>query len=779
MNHTLPRFEVSGKTFGQAVFGGILFLSLIVPLIFSTAFYSYSTPKLVILQVGMVLLAVLWVVGMVLDGEIFLIDTPLYFIFFAFLAVHLISLFQSYNVFRGLDALFQYFCYFLIPVLVFHTVRSKRQLLLLAGVMALTGTIVATIGLLQHNGVYKFSYPWNVPVSTIGNVNFVAEYYNVVFPISLVLILAYRNILLKCAAVLACFLMACHLVVLGSRGGWLGCIVSLSIFGIAAMLRHYRVGRRIVEVVCVPVIVLVMSWPVIGSMMSSIQVGPNQRLESLAGDYWNRIAGRTEDALKLQDDSSRQRVYLWEDTFRMIFDRPVVGVGVGNFEYNIPRYMSRRALEVKMRMEKEVGSPLMPFRAHNEYLEVWAETGILGLGVFFLLLYQVAKTLYKQFKRYVEGDGDLLSVGLAAAFSATLAHSFFSTNLQDPASALHFWIVVGMIWSLKFNAEGEERIGLLVTDAGKVTFGVISAGGIAWIATLVFGVQTLLGDHRYHIGMLYFGQRAYAQAADHLERALRYPYPGSFAVSQALGMAHYNQGQWNEAVRAFRSSLIGHPNATRAHYYLGISLGKLKQHEKAIRHLRRAVELNPLMAGFHLELGSVLGEAGDSEEAIRELETAVRLDPNSPQAHHLLGLARKGAGDLDSAVKAYQKALEFDARDAEVLNSLAVVYVELERFSSAGQIFRSLAEDWPDRPQYRVNLAVVLLNTGQHGAALASCKKALEMDPEYASAYAVMGSVYESQGDLTKARWAYREALGRNPDDQVFRNSLRVLEGAP
>ena len=119
-----------------------------------------------------------------------------------------------------------------------------------------------------------------------------------------------------------------------------------------------------------------------------------------------------------------------------LISSPQLGVGAGSFECSFPRYAGPESLEMKESMERRTHGPLMARHAHNEYLEILAETGIPGLGIFCFLLYRIATALGSLLKRYVRGQGDILTVGLAAAFVSSLAHAFFSANLQNPASAI-------------------------------------------------------------------------------------------------------------------------------------------------------------------------------------------------------------------------------------------------------------------------------------------------------------------------------------------------------
>ncbi|HCR16273.1 MAG TPA: hypothetical protein DIU35_02220 [Candidatus Latescibacteria bacterium] len=767
---------LSGQTCRQGIVVGLVVMLLLVPLYFSPLFHDYEIPKIVIFQTITILLAVLGLVGMVLDGEISILDTSLYYTFLGFLAVHFISLYQASNVFQGLDLLFRYLCYFLLPVLVFHTVRTNRGLIQLAGVMALTGSIVAVVGLLQHNGVYSFNSRWNIPISTIGNVNFVAEYYNVVFPIAITLLFIPQRFWICLGALLSCFLMSCHLVVLGSRGGWLGATVALVIMGIVVAIRHFRISRRILDTVVVVVVVIGLGCPVAASLLSDIPVGADRTLGHLTADYWERTVNRTEDALKLKDDSSQQRVLLWEDTLRLVLDRPLFGVGVGNFEYHIPAYTSRQSLEVKMRMEEQNKMELMAYSAHNEYLEVWAETGILGLAFFCVLMYQISVALLKLLKRYLRGEETLLVVGLAGAFAATLTHSFFSTNLHDPASAVHFWIVVGMVWSLKMNAEGEGRLGLLLTEARGVALGLISAGMLVLTITVVLGVQTLLGAYNYCRGMVWFQREDYVEAAEFLEKASAYRYTHDFAVFQNLGMSLYNENKYEDAAMAFQKSLFRHRNNASASYYLGRTLSQLGRTDAALPHLKKSVDLNPLSAEYRTGWGEALGREGRGKEAIRELKEAVHLDPNAWEAVYALGYNYKEAGNYAEAISAYRKALALKPGKAEVTNSLAVGYSLNKEYENAHVLFARVAEDYPKRSDYQVNLAVSFLNLGKLENARLACQQALRIDANNAKAFAVTGSVYEAAGDVERAKLAYREALKRNPDDEGIRDRVRALE---
>lgn len=71
------------------------------------------------------------------------------------------------------------------------------------------------------------------------------------------------------------------------------------------------------------------------------------------------------------EQSVTERFLIWRSSIEMIKDNPILGVGFGNFE---PEYQSKYILpEARERWQGH---------AHNTYLQLWAENGVIGLGLF-------------------------------------------------------------------------------------------------------------------------------------------------------------------------------------------------------------------------------------------------------------------------------------------------------------------------------------------------------------------------------------------------------------
>lgn len=92
----------------------------------------------------------------------------------------------------------------------------------------------------------------------------------------------------------------------------------------------------------------------------------------LPAAFWQR-AGSIVPAIRKQEDTFGARLRLWRVALRMVEDRPIVGVGPGNYVAAYPRYARG-------------GDQLFQtFVTHNAYMGMAAETGVLGLGLFLLI----------------------------------------------------------------------------------------------------------------------------------------------------------------------------------------------------------------------------------------------------------------------------------------------------------------------------------------------------------------------------------------------------------
>ncbi|MCX7158623.1 MAG: O-antigen ligase family protein [Proteobacteria bacterium] len=131
---------------------------------------------------------------------------------------------------------------------------------------------------------------------------------------------------------------------------------------------------------------------------------------------------------------------------RMWRDFPVFGSGLGSFPVVFPRYSAEGTLESYT-------------HAHNDYLELAAETGLLGIGLLGLLVsFSFAAALRAQ---QLRKDPVMRGISFAAMMGiiALMIHSTVDFNLQIPANALTFVLLLAFAWASRHCGEGQAQPG--------------------------------------------------------------------------------------------------------------------------------------------------------------------------------------------------------------------------------------------------------------------------------------------------------------------------------
>lgn len=135
--------------------------------------------------------------------------------------------------------------------------------------------------------------------------------------------------------------------------------------------------------------------------------------------------------------SMQDRFYMWRIGWKIFLEHPIIGNGFNTFFLKFKEY---REDEFKNKR----GS-----YAHNGYLQIAADTGILGLMVFLLLICTAFRNIFKYIKEVKNAFYGTFALGLAAGLFAFLIHSFFDTNLQSLPLVTLFWFCLALLMSLK------------------------------------------------------------------------------------------------------------------------------------------------------------------------------------------------------------------------------------------------------------------------------------------------------------------------------------------
>ncbi|MCI0624390.1 MAG: O-antigen ligase family protein [Acidobacteria bacterium] len=129
-----------------------------------------------------------------------------------------------------------------------------------------------------------------------------------------------------------------------------------------------------------------------------------------------------------------ERIGLWQDGLKIVPDFLWFGTGMGTFKYVFPNY--RTQLDF-LNVDGVPRQALWNF-AHNDYLQLLIECGIIGFG---LAVWGMSLTV-GQFRQWQRSNGNaerhLLALSAFAGVLAILIHSLVDFNLHIPANALIF-----------------------------------------------------------------------------------------------------------------------------------------------------------------------------------------------------------------------------------------------------------------------------------------------------------------------------------------------------
>ena len=136
-------------------------------------------------------------------------------------------------------------------------------------------------------------------------------------------------------------------------------------------------------------------------------------------------------------DGGSGRSTLWLVAWRMSKDYAPEGVGLNNFRAVAPYYVRRPGA---LGYVEQIDTPHI---VHNTYLQLLAETGVIGLTLFAvvaLVCLSAARRAARVFERLGEQKLVALSRAVLLAGVAALAGQLFNTNVED----MRFWVVLAL-----------------------------------------------------------------------------------------------------------------------------------------------------------------------------------------------------------------------------------------------------------------------------------------------------------------------------------------------
>ncbi|WP_428898405.1 O-antigen ligase [Parelusimicrobium proximum] len=376
------------------------------------------------------------------------------------------------------------------------------------------------------------------------------------------------------------------------------------------------------------------------------------------------------------------RLATWRGVWSMAMESPVLGSGAASFRSVYPSFKRAEIFYIEGIHNAETQ------HAENEFLEVFATTGIIGLALMLSMICYLLVISYRKMKEFTY-DASLSPPALAYdlagyvfAFIAILAHNMFDVSLRFVSTGYFYALFTGLILVLCYPSDAEDT--LKEPAAPSASFKVLSFVSMAFTLALVclcakyfYEIPGLLIENGtagrlmlmlYTWAVFIFVCAGFLYVMRKLVYTCRNVYVCVFAVLSAclfvlafqpmrgdmyLNIASYyaNRSNYPAAVQYYTKSLGANPFVSSIYRFRGAVISGITDTSKT----------------YKPKFGDKKGEMKNNyERVIRDFKHAARLNYNEPLLHFNMAEHYLNYADYLKSINAPAREInEYLAKSAE------------------------------------------------------------------------------------------------------------------
>ncbi|MEJ2103390.1 MAG: O-antigen ligase family protein [Ignavibacteriaceae bacterium] len=461
--------------------------------------------------------------------------------------------------------------------------------------VVIVSTLFSIIGVLEVFQIKIIALPTFIPPgSTLGHRSFAAEFLLSSIPFFFIVndyVKKDKKILLFLAAVIN----VSFLLFTRNRSGLIILLMVAIIYLIFILLKKKK-GVRLK--LLAPVFTVI----IISFLISLIPVKGSQRpdIESTAGTLFSS-----------EFKSNRLRMNFWDASLQMIRENPLTGIGVYRWSGYYPKYFGDYFTDENVTYVHSV-------HAHNDFLEIFAESGVLSFIIFVTIYFLIALSLFKKIKWNEKYFPLLLTFLVTSAYSLVAFPNYKFSS---------FFLASVVAGAALVNLQSEEKKSL------NIKFIILKR---SLFVLIIIGFITsyirLNSELNYGESIYLKERRQYAYMEQKLDNTsdLLYPFDASKQpIDYYRGIANYYLRNYKEALNNTLNARNIAPFNPIVLNNVAASYENLGNADSTKAILERMKVLFPNYIKPQSNLITLYYEAGDTSKANLLFEKLINKDPDN------------------------------------------------------------------------------------------------------------------------------------------------------
>ena len=473
---------------------------------------------------------------------------------------------------------------------------------------------------------------------------------------------------------------------------------------------------------------------------------------------WDIILSEFNQGFDQEGNLSDGRLTLWSDTFEIIKNFPAFGAGFGSFLYIYPLY-------------KTIGDSLIYDHAHNDYLELLTDGGVIGITLVAWFVLAVLFHGWKLVRVRRDRYAVLVGIGCISGIIALLAHSITDFNMHNSAVAYYFFFLCGLlVASVNIRFSHYSSSSLLKPQSRRFTFLLTLFGCFLVSLTLLTQWGAYSAWFKYTpVANIYINKQLskkyLLKIADNMEKAVFWD-PLEELYSYKLGTAKWYLDEKEEALKDYILAVQKNPLEGAFLQQLGLLVEDEKGRALIEEGYKRALDKESLALNY----AEWLLWKGRRDEAMVVLGD--RLSGSSGKIKDMMPLLNSHSFSRQEIVEILPSTVDAwtaYGRYCEVNDN----HSDAEFFFDAATEFLSAATD--PKSSWFSNIIGFYRRQGMDTKGLAVLRQAVEKIPDSAYFHILLGDHYRSQGITYRAKEEFERALVLEPANATARSRLRKM----